>query len=177
MSIGFDPDVINPGGVDYIEVNSLVNPPNTANAGKVIGIGEDGKAALVEGGGGGGGGAEPVYLYVLDHPVESDDTLPPIPEEYAGYHWEISEFFMGVSLTENGTALKFAELLEIVKSGSPLIGVSSGDIGQKFGNVYSFEYAENVYQYNDEEQPHVCVVLNGNSFSDAGISANLVPNA
>ena len=44
---------INEGGIDYVEVNNLVNPPNPANAGKVVGVGEDGKAALVEGGGGG----------------------------------------------------------------------------------------------------------------------------
>lgn len=46
---------INEGGIDYVEVNNLVNPPNPANAGKVVGVGEDGKAVLVEGGGGTGG--------------------------------------------------------------------------------------------------------------------------
>lgn len=45
---------INENGIDYVEVNNLVNPPNPANAGMVVGVGEDGKAALVEGGSGGG---------------------------------------------------------------------------------------------------------------------------
>lgn len=43
---------INEGGIDYVEVNNLVNPPNPANAGKVVGVGEDGRATLVESGGG-----------------------------------------------------------------------------------------------------------------------------
>lgn len=60
MPIGYNPDVINPGGIDYAEVDNLINPPNPANAGKTIVFDENGKPTLGEGGGGGGG--ETAYL-------------------------------------------------------------------------------------------------------------------
>ena len=45
---------INENGIDFVEVNNIVNPPDKTNAGKVIGIGEDGRCSLVDGGSGGG---------------------------------------------------------------------------------------------------------------------------
>lgn len=177
MPIGYNPDVINPGGIDYAELTDLVNPPNAANAGKAIVIDENGKPTLGEGGGGGGGGAEPVYLYVLDHAIESDDTLPPIPEEFSGYHWEIDENYNAVSLTENGTALKFGELGAIFKQGLPIYVINVAPeigYGSVIRNIYEVYYAENIYRYNDEENYHVCATFSGGDYSSVGVYANLI---
>lgn len=45
---------INENGIDFVEVNNIVNPPDKTNAGKVVGIDEDGRCSLVDGGSGGG---------------------------------------------------------------------------------------------------------------------------
>ena len=128
---------------------------------------------------GGGGGAEPVYLYVLDHAIESDDTLPPIPEEFSGYHWEISDNHYAVSLSENGTALKFGELVSIIKQGSPIYVVDvapEGGYGSMIQNIYELFMAENIYRWNDEEDYHVSALFSSGNYSSVGVFAHLQRN-
>lgn len=124
-----------------------------------------------------GGGGDPVYLYVLDHAIESDDTLPPIPEEFSGYHWEISEFSYAVSLSENGTPLKFGELGEIFKRGTPIYIVEpapDSGYGTLIRSTYDVQYAENVYRWNDEENYHICAVFSGTNQTNVGVWVDLI---
>lgn len=39
---------INENGIDFVEVNNIVNPPDKENAGKVVGIDENGRCKLID---------------------------------------------------------------------------------------------------------------------------------
>lgn len=132
MPYYYNDDVINPDGIDFVDVDKLVNPPDASNAGKVIGIGEDGKAALIEVGGGlpevtsedngdvltvvngewakAEPGGEDVELYIVDAPT----TDPDAPSD-----WVKSAFIGGgLSLTADGAALTFADVKRLIDSKS-----------------------------------------------------------
>lgn len=133
---------INEGGIDYVEVNNLVNPPNPANAGKVIGVGEDGKAALVEGESGGGlpevtdaddgdvltvvdgewAKAEPLGGTVVLYTVDPADTDPATSNFDPNISWsKMGSLQAGLSLSEDGDALTYSELSEIFDSNRPMV--------------------------------------------------------
>lgn len=109
---------INEGGIDYVEVNNLVNPPNPANAGKVIGVGEDGKAALIEGGG--GGGSSDVVIAKLEY------------DEYTDMY----------TITPN-----YSELVGAVEAGKTVLLTydvqrDEGNVSLSFAEVFSFNEGE-----------------------------------
>lgn len=106
MPIGYNPNVINPGGIDYAEVDNLINPPNSANAGKTIVIDEDGKPTLGEGGGGSVG-----VLYTSGaEPAETDPALEQFIEEHPGVEFTNDAF--PVSTMPDGEPMDYAALVE-----------------------------------------------------------------
>lgn len=143
---GYNPDVINPGGIDYVEVNNLVNPPNVSNKGKVVGIGDDGRATLIDGGGGGGlpevtsddngdvltvvegawakaepHGDEAVVLYIVGAPDTDPET-----EKYTDVEeWHIPEYpdvdVAGLSRTIDGEALTYSEIVDLISSKATVV--------------------------------------------------------
>lgn len=119
MPIGYNPDVINPGGIDYAEVDNLINPPNPANAGKTIVIDETGKPTLGEGG---GGGVNMIRIYAVDMP----DTDPAMEEFPDVTTWEKSPDGYGLSLTENGEALSYSEIVALIENNPTAIFYYSG---------------------------------------------------
>lgn len=108
MPIGYNPDVINPNGIDYSEVTDLVNPPNAANAGKTIVIGEDGKPTLGEGGG--GGGSVGVLYASGAEPAQTDPALEQFIEEHPGV--ELTNDALPVSTMPDGAPMDYAALVE-----------------------------------------------------------------
>lgn len=144
MPIGYNPDVINPGGIDYAEVDNLINPPNPANAGKAIVIDEDGKPTLGEGGGGGGGGSIGV-LYMLE--IEPSQTDPDLPEG----NWS-NEATPVATSPDAETPMTYTELVDFFNDHPFVCFAEDGDVSVGYYPGTYVTYSHGVVQPDDKRE-------------------------
>ena len=132
MPIGYNPNVINPGGIDYAELTDLVNPPNPANAGKTIVIDESGKPTLGEGGGGGG-------IEFLTIPITNV------------FDQEVSDIEANIAVIKGNTSLTFGGDYEAKNKISPATSVEVPMFGDKakIWNILAHDTTLSVLIVND----------------------------